>query len=165
MKYIATLGDQAHEIDINVEGEIVADGQRLTVDFQSVADQPVYSLIINGKSYEASVFATEARVDVLLQGKLFQVTVEEERQKRLRESSAAVVMPEGEYTLKAPMPGLVVSVPVQEGQSVQRGDNLVILESMKMQNELKAPREGTVERIRIKAGDSVDQNQPLLTLA
>ncbi|HEX9675727.1 MAG TPA: DUF2118 domain-containing protein [Anaerolineales bacterium] len=165
MKYIATLGDQAHEIDINVEGEIVADGQRLTVDFQSVANQPVYSLIINGKSYEASVFATEARVDVLLQGRLFQVTVEEERQKRLRESSTAVVMPEGEYILKAPMPGLVVSVPVQEGQSVQRGDNLVILESMKMQNELKAPREGTVERIRIKIGDSVDQNQPLLSLA
>ena len=165
MKYIATLGDQAHEIDINVEGEIVADGQRLTVDFQSVANQPVYSLIINGKSYEASVFATEARVDVLLQGRLFQVTVEEERQKRLRESSTAVVMPEGEYTLKAPMPGLVVSVPVQEGQTVRRGDNLVILESMKMQNELKAPREGTVERIRIKIGDSVDQNQPLLSLA
>src|SRR3989304_3154943 len=129
MKYIAPLGEKAHEIDINVEGELVADGQRLTVDFQSVADQPVYSLIINGKSYEASVFATEARVDVLLQGRLFQVTVD------------------------------------QEGQSVQGVDNLVILESMKMQNELKAPREGTVEHIRIKVGDSVDQNQPLLSLA
>jgi biotin carboxyl carrier protein len=74
-------------------------------------------------------------------------------------------MPEGEYTLKAPMPGLVVSVPVLEGQTVQRGDNLIILESMKMQNELKAPREGTIGRIRIKVGDSVDQNQSLLTLA
>jgi acetyl/propionyl-CoA carboxylase alpha subunit len=165
MKYIVTLGDSSHEIDINVEGEVVADGRRMAVDFQSVADQPVYSLIINGKSYEASVFATEARVDVLLQGKLYQVTVEEERQKRLRETSSVAVTPEGEYVLKAPMPGLVVSVPVVEGQPVQRGDNLVILESMKMQNELKAPREGTVERIRIRAGDSVDQNQSLLSLA
>jgi biotin carboxyl carrier protein len=165
MKYIATLGDRAHEIDINVEGEVVVDGRRLAVDFQSVADQPVYSLIINGKSYEANVFASEARVDVLLQGKLFQVTVEEERQKRLREASSVMVMPEGEYVLKAPMPGLVVAVPVQEGQPVQRGENLVILESMKMQNELKAPREGKVERIRVQAGDSVDQNQTLLTLA
>jgi acetyl/propionyl-CoA carboxylase alpha subunit len=165
MKYIVTLGDSSHEIDINVEGEVVADGLRMAVDFQSVADQPVYSLIINGKSYEASVFATEARVDVLLQGKLFQVTVEEERQKRLRETSSAVVTPEGEYVLKAPMPGLVVSVPVVEGQAVQLGDNLVILESMKMQNELKAPREGRVERLRVRTGDSVDQNQTLLSLA
>ena len=165
MKYTTTLGDKAHEIDINVEGEVIADGQRLSVDFQSVADQPIYSLIINGKSYEASVFTSEAGIDVLLQGRLFQVTVEEERQKRLRESSSALATQEGEYNLKAPMPGLVISIPVQEGQAVQRGDNLVILESMKMQNELKAPREGTVGRIRVKAGDSVDQNQALLTLA
>ena len=71
----------------------------------------------------------------------------------------------GEFLLKAPMPGLVVSIPVNEGQAVGKGDVLVILESMKMQNELKAPRPGTVGRIRIEIGASVEQKQTLLTLA
>jgi biotin carboxyl carrier protein len=56
-------------------------------------------------------------------------------------------------------------VPVEEGQEIQSGDDLIILESMKMQNELKAPRDGTVSRVRVKAGDNVDQNQVLLTLS
>jgi biotin carboxyl carrier protein len=71
----------------------------------------------------------------------------------------------GEYHLKAPMPGMVVAVPVEEGQKVERGADLVILESMKMQNELKAPREGTVTHVRVRPGDRVDQNQILISLS
>ncbi|UCH60339.1 MAG: acetyl-CoA carboxylase biotin carboxyl carrier protein subunit, partial [Anaerolineales bacterium] len=63
-----------------------------------------------------------------------------------------------------PMPGLVVSIPVREGQQIEKGDVLVILESMKMQNELKSPRAGTVARVRIENGDSVEQRQTLLSV-
>jgi 3-methylcrotonyl-CoA carboxylase alpha subunit len=70
----------------------------------------------------------------------------------------------GEFSLKAPMPGLVVAVPVAEGETVSKGQNLVILESMKMQNELRAPRDGVVQRVRVKAGERVEQNQLLVTL-
>jgi biotin carboxyl carrier protein len=62
------------------------------------------------------------------------------------------------------MPGLVVALPVGEGQAVAKGDVLVILESMKMQNELKAPRDGTVARVRVTVGDSVEQRQTLLSV-
>jgi biotin carboxyl carrier protein len=62
------------------------------------------------------------------------------------------------------MPGLVVAVPVEEGQLVARGDALVILESMKMQNELKAPRQGTVAQVRVRPGERVELNQVLMTL-
>ena len=62
------------------------------------------------------------------------------------------------------MPGLVVSIPVHEGHKVERGDVLLVLESMKMQNELKAPRPGTVTRIRVQTGDSVDLKQTLLSV-
>lgn len=164
MKYLATIGDRSFEIEINAEGEITADGQRLAVDFQSVADQPVYSLLLNGESFEADVSSTQTSIEVLLRGHHFVVTVEDERQRRLRETSVRDWTPEGEFNLVAPMPGLVVSVPVEEGGSVEQGQNLVILESMKMQNELKAPRAGTVSRLRVGPGDNVDQNQVLLTL-
>ena len=165
MKYIASTEDRSFEIEINEEGEVIANGERLTVDFQSVTNQPVYSMILNGRSFEASVYTRTAHLEVLLQGQLFQVDVEEERQKRLRESTGGVSIQEGEFNLKAPMPGMIVAVPVEDGQVVELGQNLVILESMKMQNELKAPRAGTVSRVRVKVGDNVDQQQVLLTLS
>jgi biotin carboxyl carrier protein len=62
------------------------------------------------------------------------------------------------------MPGMVVSIPVEEGQQIEKGDVLLILESMKMQNELKAPRAGTVGRLRVKPGESVEQRQTLLSI-
>ena len=70
----------------------------------------------------------------------------------------------GEFHLKAPMPGMVVAIPVEEGQEIQQGQVLLILESMKMQNELKAPRAGTIGRIRVKPGESVEQRQTLLSV-
>ena len=62
------------------------------------------------------------------------------------------------------MPGLVVAIPVSEGQQIEKGQVLVILELMKMQNELKSPRAGKVERVKVKAGESVEQRQLLLNV-
>ena len=62
------------------------------------------------------------------------------------------------------MPGLIVAIPIEEGEKVTRGSNLVVLESMKMQNELKAPRDGEVTAIRVQTGDNVDQEQVLVVL-
>ena len=85
--------------------------------------------------------------------------------RRLRESSGGEVIQSGDIHVKAPMPGLVVSIPVAEGQDVVSGENLIILESMKMQNELKAPRDGVISRLRVKSGDNVESNQVLLILS
>jgi len=82
----------------------------------------------------------------------------------LRAAAGGKAIERGEFHLKAPMPGLVVAVPVVEGQRVNKGDVLVILESMKMQNELKSPREGVVTRLRVGIGDSVEQSQTLLSV-
>ena len=62
------------------------------------------------------------------------------------------------------MPGLVVAVLIEEGQEVKKGQVMLILESMKMQNELKAPRDGSMGRVRVKAGESVEQRQTLLSV-
>lgn len=165
MKYVATIGGRSFEIDINEAGEITADGKVLALDFQSVADQPVYSMLLDGESFEANVYTSEAEVEVLLRGQLYLVNVEDERQRRLRESSRGGALQEGEFSLVAPMPGLVIGVPVQPGDEVESGQDLIILESMKMQNELKAPRSGTVSTVQVSPGDSVDQDQVMVTLS
>lgn len=67
--------------------------------------------------------------------------------------------------IKAPMPGLVLKVLVKEGQQIKKGDGLVVLEAMKMENILKAPADATVKSIRIQPTDKVEKNQVLMNLA
>ena len=165
MKYVTTIGEREFIVEILDDRHILIDGSPVTVDFDSVTDQPVHSLLVDGHSYEASVFPGEEEGwQVLIHGKLYPAQVEDEREKRLRSRSDSGVAERGEFHLKAPMPGLVVALPVEEGQAVAKGDVLVILESMKMQNELRAPRAGTVARLRVGIGDSVEQRQTLLTV-
>jgi biotin carboxyl carrier protein len=167
MKYVTTVGDRTYTIEINDDHSVIVDGVAHPVDFASVNQQPVFTLLIDGQSHEAYIQEGEdGQWQVLLRGTLYTVDVEDEREKRLRAAGGGHgAGPGGEYNLRAPMPGLVVAVPVNEGQAVHKGDNLVILESMKMQNELKSPRASTVIRIKVKAGDSVEQNQVMVTLA
>jgi acetyl/propionyl-CoA carboxylase alpha subunit len=165
MKYITTIDEQHFIIEILDEGHLLVDEQPFEVDFESISNQPVYSLLINGQSYEAYVYPSDEGWQVLLHGRLYPVVVIDEREKRLLESAGGRVAESGEFYLKAPMPGLIVSVPVSEGQKIEKGEVLVVLESMKMQNELKAPRDGTVTRLRVKMGDSVEQKQTLLSVA
>jgi len=165
MKYITTVGDQEFEIEIVDEHHVSLNGTLYEVDFDSVSGQPVVSLLVDGKSYEAYVYEDPQALQVLLHGRMFPVIVEDEREKRLRAASGSRIAERGDYHLQAPMPGLVIAIPVGEGQEVNKGDVLVVLESMKMQNELKSPRSGVISRLRVKPGDSVDQRQTLLIVS
>ena len=164
MKYITTVGEREYTIEIVNRNLVIVDGIPYEVDFASVSGQPVYSLLLDGKSYEGYMYADEDAWEVLLQGIMYNVQVEEEREKRLRQAMGEGPAQHGEFHLKAPMPGLVVSVPVEDGQEITKGDVLVILESMKMQNELKAPRDGKITRVRVAVGDSVERKQTLLSV-
>ena len=163
MKYITTIDGKEFSVEIIDEKHVRINDQILEVDFESVSGQPVYSLIIGGRSHEAYIYPDDKDWQVLLRGRLFHAVVEDEREKRLR-AAGSKVAESGEFHLKAPMPGLVVAIPVEEGQAVKQGQVLLILESMKMQNELKAPRDGTVMRVRVKAGETVEQKQTLLNV-
>lgn len=164
MNYVTTIGDKTYEIEVLDKGRVRVNGKIMTVDFESISGQPVYSLLIDGESYEAFVSPADEEWQVLLLGQQYPVKVEDAREKRLKAAAGGGAQASGEFQLKAPMPGLVVAVPLEENQAVEKGQVLIILESMKMQNELRAPRAGKVQRIKVKAGESVEQRQVLLTL-
>lgn len=164
MKYITTIGEQEYSIEIVNRKLIKVDGVPYEVDFSSISGQPVYSLLIDGKSYEGYMYPDDDDWEVLLQGSMYAVNVEDERERRLRQALGEGPAQQSEFHLKAPMPGLVVTVPVLEGQQIANGEVLIILESMKMQNELKSPRDGVISRIRVKEGDSVERKQTLLSV-
>jgi len=164
MKYITTVEDKQFLIEIIDEKHLSVDGKVYEVDFESVSGQPVYSLILDGKSHESYVAPGDHDWQVLLRGRLFPVTVEDEREKRLRTAAGGGVAETGEFHLRAPMPGLVVTILVAEGQAIKKGQVVLILESMKMQNELKSPRDGIIGRVRVKPGETVEQKQTLLSV-
>ncbi|MBI4732586.1 MAG: biotin/lipoyl-binding protein [Chloroflexi bacterium] len=163
MKYIAEIDGMEFPVEIIDDHHVRFGEEIIEVDLAAVSGQPLYSLLMNGESYEGYLYPDEDAWQVLLLGQFFSVRVMDERERRLRTSGLAAAA-SGEFTLKAPMPGLIISVPVEEGQQVDKGQILVILESMKMQNELRSPRAGKVSRLRVKAGESVEQKQIMLTV-
>ena len=164
MKYITTINDVEYSVELLPNDQVSVDGKIYDVDFEEVGDQQIYTLLVSGRSFEAHVTEDEDLWQILIHGALYEVDVIDEREKRLKEAAGEGRVETGAYVLKAPMPGLVVSVLVKVGDTIEAGDVLVILESMKMQNELKAPREGTITRINIAEGDSVEQRQELIAL-
>ena len=88
MKYFATIEEKQFEIEINDENRITIDGQPVELDFKSMSEgQPIYSLILDGKSYEAMIELTDEGWQVMLRGQMYMVDVEDERQRRLRMAS------------------------------------------------------------------------------
>ena len=164
MKYIASIEGKEYAIEIIDERHIRVGERLLEENFESVSGQPVFSMIVDGKSYEAFAYQGDESWEVLLHGRQYSVTVEDEREKRLRATAGASMSEGVEFQMRAPMPGLVVTVNVEEGQAVEKGQVLIVLESMKMQNELKAPRAGTITHIRVKPGETVEQKQTLLNV-
>ncbi|UCD41437.1 MAG: biotin/lipoyl-binding protein [Chloroflexota bacterium] len=164
MKYVATTGDREITVEIVDEHHVIVDGVSYEIDFESVSEQTVYSLLANNQSHEALVYESEDGWQVLLHGSQYVLVVEDERERRLRASLGGGIPQNVDFHLRAPMPGLIVTVPVEDGQEIEKGDVLVVLESMKMQNELKSPRPGKVSRVRVKPGDSVEQRDTLLSV-
>ncbi len=164
MKYQVSVGENTYIIDINQQGRITLDGQEVQVDFSQVGDTSLCLLLVNNESFEALVEQKDNMWHVLFRGDMYEVAIADERALLMNARSGLSVQDSGEIPIKAPMPGLVVKVLVEQGQEIKKGDNVVILESMKMENELKAPRDGKVERINVKAGQNVDQGQALVVL-
>ena len=164
MKYITIVNDQEFIIEIDQEGQVSVDGRPYAVDFQQLSEGGILSLLLNNHSLEAIVEERENGWEVLIRGELYSVDVQDERAYRLARARGTVAEITGEATIESPMPGLIIDVLVEPNQVVQKGDKIVILESMKMENELRSPRDGVVKHVYVAPGASVEKNQVLATI-
>jgi len=165
VKYMARVDDVEFEVEIAHDGQVYVDGAPLAVDLQVVDEPFLYSLLLDHVSYEAYVEERESGYQVLLRGQEYQVGVREEWTHGLAGSQKGWGPPTEEDVIRAPLPGLVLAVAVDEGQEVAAGDLLAVLETMKMDNELRAPRAGTVKKVHVEPGDAVAGDQPLVVVA
>lgn len=161
MKYMTIINNQQFEIEILADGTLSVNGKKHNVDFLSLDDQ-LYSLIQDSKSYELAINENEGTYEILVEGRLYEGQVLDERALLMANRRGGLKVGSGE--LHSPMPGLLVEVTVKVGDVVNEGDTVAVLESMKMQNELKAPRSGAVVAVNVSAGQTVDKNALLITI-
>jgi biotin carboxyl carrier protein len=166
MKYWVSIGEKEFPVDLNEsDGRTVAviDGHEVELSIEE-GGPGIYTLLVNGQPWDLAAAPRPRGFGIVLRGVPFDAQVENERQHRLSSADALKPMAEGRITLRAPMPGLVVQVDVDESDQVERGQRLVVLEAMKMENDIKAPRAGRVEKVLVKKGETAEQGQLLLVL-
>lgn len=122
-------------------------------------------LIFDHKSYDALIKDFDPQTKkawINVSGFDFRIKINEPLDKLINDLGFLKAAKHSVKEIKSPMPGLVVNIYVQEGDSVNEGEKLFTLEAMKMENIIKSPGEGTIKKINIKKGQTVDKNQILI---
>lgn len=184
MAYIATIQDKSYTIETSANGQqrqITLDGTPQDIDWQQIAPLATdaqghiaqggrYTLLLQGRSYE--IFARRLEqtdgqegmtYEILLAGQRFEVYVEDERARALL-GSLKGSHEAGEFKVRAPMPGLVLAVTKNPGETVERGETVAILEAMKMENDLTTPHGGVIKEVLANQGQTVNQGDVLLVI-
>jgi biotin carboxyl carrier protein len=164
MKLTVEIDGATLPLELDREGEtwrFQLDGAPPRQALVSEAEPAVYSVLLDGRSYDARVEETADRLAVVIAGRRFEIDVRDPR-RWSRKSGAAGI--EGRFHVIAPMPGKVVRVLVAAGDTVAAGQGLLVVEAMKMQNEMKASRPGRVLAVSAREGATVTAGEVLATI-
>lgn len=131
----------------------------------SKINERTFHIIKDHKSYTVELLKSnpeEKNFFIKVNGNKFKFVVKDKYDELLKSLGMDNLATTKVANLKAPMPGLVINIAVEVGQTVQKGETLLILEAMKMENVIKSPTEGIIKNILVKKGDAVEKNQVLL---
>lgn len=155
----------SYNVTVNEDTELeLTEKEWAHADIQSFSGG-VYHLILNGKSlhYEVeSIDLNNKEVHLKSNGKVYRVSIKDKLDKLIESMGMEVADALLESNLNAPMPGLVLEIFVAAGDEVEEGDQLLILEAMKMENVIKSPGVGIIKEVRVNPGESVDKGDVLL---
>jgi len=161
--YQTTLTNQPVIIDF-ANGQPTLNGEPFVWDLIKLSER-TFHILHQNRSYTAEVLdlnAAEKSVSLKINGHIHQVKLKDRFDLLLEKMGMSDAASTKVNELKAPMPGMIVGISVQPGDVVSKGDSLLILEAMKMENMLKAPGNGTIKSIRIAKGDRVEKGQVLV---
>ena len=165
MKYTARVEDEIFEIQITEKDkglEMRIEGEVVPFDLAKVENSNLVSILIGNRSFEAEVSRNADGYEVFLKGQKFNCFLEDERTARLKSLVGYEVKTVREKEFVTPMPGLVVTVDIKEGEQIKAGQGLVVVEAMKMENELKARFDAKVKEVKVKPGQAVEKDEVLI---
>lgn len=165
MKFEVDAGEQTKTIDLHPDSNKVSfDGETRSYTFYR-QENGRYLFRLGTKLYKIDNVSFDAHtVEFTLNGNWCTIDVRDEQDVLLDELGFKTAAEIGEGQLNAPMPGKILEIMVAEGDEVEIGDPVAILEAMKMENELKAPVSGVVSTVSVDEGDSVEKNALILEI-
>lgn len=155
----------------NIEAEVEFKDSNILLngsDFDwniSKTSKDKFQVTKDGKKLNAEVIGYEREsklVEIKINNQIYNVSVKDKMDQLLKKMGITNLSNSTIKDVKAPMPGLIHDILVEAGQEVKKGDQLMILEAMKMENVLKSPGAGTIASIDVSKGDSVEKNQILI---
>ena len=165
MKYFVNVNGHDHEVDLRERlGELLVevDGEPMDLVYEEVDKLGQVLAIVNDMSFGVSIEGDSAKAGLTIAGHFYDVEIEDERERAAH--AAARAAGAGGGVVKSVMPGIVVSLLVAEGDTVEEGQPLLVLEAMKMQNEISAPVAGVIGRILVGEGEAVSAGAKLVEI-
>ena len=160
-KYEVTLDGRQHAVEILHGTEITVDGQQIQI---VSATAHAFTVRVGERFVRVTAAQTDGAVQVLVNGCVSEAMVLSDRDLLLRRYARGTATLSASHEVRAPMPALVVRIEVASGDTVKKGQGLVVLEAMKMENELRATRDCVVREVCVVPGNTVERNALLLRL-
>lgn len=155
---------KSFQVELINDGLAILNGNTINYDAIKIADGQ-FHVIKNHKSFNVELINadyTAKTFSIRVNDKIVDLKVEDRFDLLLHQLGMDNLGKAGVSELKAPMPGLVLNIPVKVGQEVKAGEPLAVLEAMKMENVLKSPADLVVKSINVKQGEAVEKNQILI---
>ncbi len=164
-EFIVTVNNKKRQIKIIDDETCIIDGKKANFDLTKLSNGTSV-LKIDNKVYEVSAQKSEGEIlNLFVDGKLFETisrTALQEKASNLLEKAEALYA--HKVIVKAPMPGMILKVKKKSGEQVEKGDSVIILEAMKMENEIKAPSSGIITELKVTEGNAVEKNSFLFSI-
>jgi biotin carboxyl carrier protein len=162
MLYHVTIGERTVSVELDGQRVLVDGAELAQAELAALPGTDVRSLLVEGASSTIVARRSEDGWDLQVDGWPLRAAVIDERTRAIRAMTGRGAGPQGPKPVRAPMPGLIVRVEVQLGDTVQPGQGVVVMEAMKMENELRAESGGVVARITAQAGTAVEKGAVLV---
>lgn len=160
MTYTFKLGTKTYKVDFEEKEGLSLfgiDGEQKEIEFLRI-DENTYSILVDNKSITVGIFREGKKIQVFHEGDLYEIEAVSGR-------DASQIEGTGSLNIVAPMHSRVVKILKKQGDGVEVGDGVLVVEAMKMESELKASASGAIKEIRVKEGDTVEKDSVLVTLS
>lgn len=163
--YVVTINSSKRQIKIIDDTTLLVDGKKINFDLEKLSNG-IFILCIDNKVFEVSYQKADGdRHKLLINGKMFETlsrtSLQEKASNILEKADKSF---DHKVVIKAPMPGMILKVKKREGDSVEKGDSVIILEAMKMENEIKSPSSGIISELKAAEGSAVEKNAFLFSI-
>ncbi|MCK9480957.1 MAG: acetyl-CoA carboxylase biotin carboxyl carrier protein subunit [Bacteroidia bacterium] len=142
--------------------QVLINGEQVERSFKWIKKGELAFLIVNNASYRIAVSKVDREnktVKLKINGKLMELSISDPMNELLKNLGFDKLMNKGASLVKSPMPGLVLKTLVKPGDTVRKGDSLLILEAMKMENIIKSPMDGNIKAVHVTERQAIEKNK------